>query len=223
MPSVTLPCHTSMFRGVDVPRHGITTNIFIPLARPVPSLVDVAHQQGMRCGAFMNWGELRDLYHPASVSIHYCANASHEPRDDEIVARQAVEHLKVEPFDFLFVYFGRTDSMGHAHGWMTEPYIEAISHADLCLSWVLDALRESGQEVTVLVQSDHGGHERTHGTEMDEDMLIPWILSGKGIKQGELTGEVRIFDTCPTLAHLLGLNPAREWDGRIVHEALVKA
>ena len=129
--------------------------------------------------------------------------------------------MKAEPFDFLFVYFGRTDSMGHAHGWMTEPYIDAISHADLCLTWVLDALRESRQEVTVLVQSDHGGHERTHGTEMDEDMLIPWILSGKGVKPGELTGEVRIFDTCPTLAHLLGLNPAKEWDGRIIREALL--
>jgi len=210
-----------MFRGVDVPRHGITTNIFIPLARPVPSLVDVAHGRGKRCGAFTNWGELRDLCHPSSLAVHYCANVSHAPEDDERVARAAVEHLREEPFDFLFIYFGRTDSMGHAHGWMTEPYIDAISHADFCLGLVLDALKESGRDVTVLVQSDHGGHERTHGTEMDEDMLIPWILSGKGVKPGQLTEEVRIYDTCPTLAHLLGLQPAKEWDGSVIQAALL--
>lgn len=220
MPSVTLPCHTSMLRGVDVPRHGITTNIFIPLARPVPSLFDVAYQQGKRCGAFTNWGELRDLFHPGSVAVHYCVNASQLPEDDAKVAREAIEHHEEEPFDFLFVYLGRTDSMGHAHGWMSEPYIDAISHADTCVKMVLDALNASGRIVTALVQSDHGGHERTHGTEMDEDMLIPWILSGEGVKPGELCEEVRIFDTCPTLAHLLGLTPAKEWDGRIVKSAL---
>ena len=42
MPSVTLPCHQSMLRGVPVARHGITSNQFQPLARPVPSLINVA-------------------------------------------------------------------------------------------------------------------------------------------------------------------------------------
>jgi hypothetical protein len=52
-------------------------------------------------------------------------------------------------------------------------------------------------------------------------MLIPWILSGAGVRAGAaLDGAVRIFDTCPTLAHLLGIPPAPEWEGRIVTEAL---
>src|SRR5260370_1564193 len=38
MPSVTLPCHQSMLRGVPVTRHRITSNQFQPLARPVPTL-----------------------------------------------------------------------------------------------------------------------------------------------------------------------------------------
>ncbi len=32
-----------------------------------------------------------------------------------------------------------------------------------------------------------------------------------------------IYDTCPTLASLLGLPRAREWDGRIIEEALAVA
>ena len=41
MPSATLPCHTSMFRGVTPERHGITTNTWVPQVRPVSSVVDI--------------------------------------------------------------------------------------------------------------------------------------------------------------------------------------
>src|SRR5579871_1532433 len=54
MPSSTLPCHTSMLRGVDTPRHGITTNTFQPLVRPVPSLIEAAGDQGCTTGFFYN-------------------------------------------------------------------------------------------------------------------------------------------------------------------------
>ena len=46
MPSVTLPCHTSIFHSVPPGRHGITTNYFVPMARPVPGLVEVARMHG---------------------------------------------------------------------------------------------------------------------------------------------------------------------------------
>ena len=39
-PSVTLPCHTSMFHSVPPERHGITTNLYIPFARPLNGLFD---------------------------------------------------------------------------------------------------------------------------------------------------------------------------------------
>lgn len=223
MPSVTLPCHTSMLRGVDVPRHGITTNIFQPLARPVPSLIDVARSAGKRTGSFINWPELRDLSAPGSLNVAYCWAHTHTQEDDWRVARSAVAHMEEQPFDFLFIYYGHTDDCGHQHGWMSEPYLRAIENADRCVDYVLQACERTGREVTVLVQSDHGGHERSHGTDSPEDMTIPWILSGAGIRKGQvLDGNVRIFDTCPTLAALLGLSPAREWEGRVIEEALTR-
>ena len=220
MPSVTLPCHTSMLRGVDVPRHGITTNTFQPLARPVPSLIDVAHAAGKRTGFFFNWGELRDLCAPGSLDIGYFVQDCHRSEGDWVVARAAAEHVAHHNFDFLFVYLGYTDECGHKHGWMTPPYIEAIANADRCIGHVLDTCRSNGQEPTVLVQSDHGGHGRSHGTDSPEDMTIPWLLAGPGIRTGHtLETPVFIYDTCPTLAALLGLSAAREWDGRIITEA----
>ena len=40
MPSVTLPCHISMFHSVTPQRHGITTNVYIPMARPLNGLLE---------------------------------------------------------------------------------------------------------------------------------------------------------------------------------------
>lgn len=216
MPSVTLPCHTSMLRGVDVPRHGITTNLFAPLARPVLSLIDVASQQGKRCAMFYNWGPLRDLCGPESLEFSYFFNGCHLKEGDERVAAVAADHLARGEVDFAFVYLGFVDMAGHDKGWMSDHYLRAIESADRCIGCVLGACPNA----TVLVQSDHGGHERTHGTDSDEDMLIPWILAGPGVGHCSISEEVRIFDTCPTLAHAMGLRPAKEWEGKVVSAAV---
>ena len=223
MPCVTLPCHTSMLRGVDVPRHGITTNQFQPLARPVPSLFDVAHAAGKRTGFFYNWGPLRDLCAPESLDVSYLWNDAYNPEGDWRVARAAATHLREQIFDFLFVYLGYTDECGHKHGWMSAPYLEAIANADRCIRHVLEGCMGMQQAPFVLVLSDHGGHGRTHGSDIPEDMTIPWILSGPGVASGRSLDSVPIFlyDTCPTLAALLELPPAREWEGRIIQEALL--
>ena len=71
MPSVTLPCHQTMLRGVSVGRHGVNTNTFRPLARPVPSLIDAAHQCGLKTGSFYNWEPLRDLSDPGSLDVSH--------------------------------------------------------------------------------------------------------------------------------------------------------
>lgn len=220
MPCITLPCHTSMLRGVEPARHGITCNRFSPIARPVPSVIDVAKIHGRRTGFFFNWGELRDLAEPGSFDVSYFVQEAHLPEGDTRVAEAAARHHLEQPFDFLFVYLGHTDERGHAEGWMSRPYLDAVEHADACVGKVVAALDEVGRPWTALIQSDHGGHDRNHGTELPEDMTIPWILSGSRAARGKTIEGVRIFDTCPTLAHLLGVPAAREWEGRIVSEAL---
>ncbi len=184
MPSVTLPCHTSMLRGVDVTRHGITTNTFMPLARPVPSLMDAARAAGMRIGSFYNWGELRDLAEPWSADVTYGLRDVYSLESDLQIVRAVQRHLEEWTFDFLFVYLGWTDAAGHAHGWMSRPYLDAVENADRCVGSLVEALSARGRDPVVLIISDHGGHDRSHGTDIPEDMTIPWILSGTGVKRG---------------------------------------
>lgn len=222
MPSSTLPCHTSMLRGVDTDRHGITSNTFAPIVRPVPSLMEAASSAGKTVGFFYNWEQLRDLAAPGYLNVAISYGSAVAPETDPWVAEQAVAHFDRFDFDLLFVYFGHTDEVGHVHGWMSEPYLQAISQADRCLGVVIDGLKAAGrwEETVTLVVSDHGGHGRSHGTDAPEDMTIPWILHGPGVRRGvRLTDPVRVFDTCPTLAHCLGIPACREWDGRVVREA----
>jgi hypothetical protein len=89
MPSSTLPCHTSMLRGVDTARHGITTNTFHPLVRPVPSLIDAAYDQGRTTGFFYNWEPLRDLAAPGKLHVSLMYHDCKSPEGDRYVAEQA--------------------------------------------------------------------------------------------------------------------------------------
>jgi predicted AlkP superfamily pyrophosphatase or phosphodiesterase len=216
MPSMTLPCHTSIFHSVPPTRHGITVNTFAPMARPLPGLFDLAKATGKRCAFFYNWEELRDLGRPGSLELSFFSNTSYQHDGDQIVADAAARELAGGSFDFAFVYLGTVDTAGHYYGWMSEGYMTQIATADRALGTVLDALPPDS---TVLLQSDHGGHERNHGTDSPEDMTIPWMVAGPGIRAGHtIAAEVSLLDTAPTLARLLGIAPHHEWEGRCVEE-----
>lgn len=67
---------------------------------------------------------------------------------------------------------------------------------------------------TVIITADHGGHERSHGSDMDEDMTIPLFIRGENVSAGQLKGDISIMDIAPTVAAIAGAQPAREWEGK---------
>jgi len=211
MPSVTLPCHMSLFHSVAPGRHGVTTNTWTPQVRPVLGLFDVARQAGLRAAAFYNWEELRDLWRPGAVETACYWHDNKTPEGDRAIAHMAATRLSAEPYDLAFVYLGHTDSAGHRDGWLSPYYAAAVANADACVGQVLAAL-PSGW--TAFVVADHGGHERSHGTEAPEDMTIPVIMAGQGLAPARLNGQVSILDIAPTIAALAGLAAPDEWEGR---------
>lgn len=216
MPSVTLPCHTSMFFGVEPERHGITTNTWTPQVRPVIGLIEALSAAGRRCAFFYNWEPLRDLAPPEQLAYSFFVNNYEEPDGDAEIARLAAERLVTSPVDFAFLYLGYTDTAGHRSGWMSEPYLQAIAEADRCIARVCAAI---GQAWHVLVTSDHGGHGKSHGTEMAEDMTTPILFWGPTVTAGDSDARfeerpLRITDIAPTVAHICGVPPGRDWIGR---------
>ncbi len=216
MPSITLPCHTSIFQGVPPARHGITTNEWHPLARPLPGLVDVVHAAGQRCAFFYNWEPLRDLSRPTHLAYSYFKDCAYSRDGDEWVVDEAARIIPGASLDLAFVYFGTVDTAGHDFGWMSPGYLQQAERVDAALGRLLRALPADGH---VLIQADHGGHGRTHGTDSPEDMLIPWVVAGPRVRQNHaIEAAVSLLDTTPTLAHLLGLKPHPMWEGKVVEE-----
>lgn len=218
MPSVTLPCHMSIFHSVPPTRHGVVTNDWMPMARPVSGLVEQAQRAGLRSAFFYNWEPLRNLSRPGSLEFSYFKKTAKQfPHGDDHSIEMAAQFIGAEAPDFVFLYCGTIDEMGHHSGWMSSDYLVQLQHVDGRLGPFLANLPD---DYAVLIQSDHGGHGRTHGTAQDADMNILWMLAGPGVAQGvEISQPVTLLDTAPTLARVLGIDPGEDWEGRVVEEA----
>ena len=102
MPSVTLPCHMSLFHSVDPSRHGTTTNTYAPQVRPVNGLCEVLLQNKKKSALFYNWEELRDLSRPGSLTYSYFCKGRDVFYDkaNDIVTDAALEYLTNNDNDF---------------------------------------------------------------------------------------------------------------------------
>lgn len=225
VPSVTLPAHTTLFRGVDPARHGVgSDNVYQASANAFPSLLEVAALANRHTAMFYSWEQLRDLAAPGSVRMSWCRSADYGLDNDTPVARAAAAYLTEAQPDLCFLYMGDIDISGHLYGWMSRYYIAAVEQVDAAVGIVLDALAAAGirEQYTILAQADHGGHDTDHGTELPEDMNIPWILNGPGVKRGyAIQQPVGLADTPATLAHLLEIERPAVWEGQPVLEALI--
>lgn len=215
-PSVTLPCHMSLFHSVDPGRHGILSNQYVPQVRPVVGLFDQLDQYGKKCAFFNTWEELRDLSRPDHLHTYVCYNQHKADDTDTKITSAAIEYIRAEEPDFTFVYLGETDEVGgHSCGWMSEQYLRSVSKAWDCIERLHKSLPEN---YTLIVTADHGGHDRSHGTTLPEDMTIPIFFSGSSFPSGKEVSGLSIKDIAPTITHLLNVPPVKEWEGTIVGE-----
>lgn len=209
-PSVTLPCHMSLFQGVDPNRHGIMSNQYVPQVRPIMGLVDQLDTFGKQCGMFYNWEQLRDLTRPGHLHTSVYMNLHRSEDTDGRLTDACLEFANKFKPDFTFLYLGETDKSGHDDGWLSENYMKTIYHALSCIQRVYENMPDG---YTLIVTADHGGHERTHGTTMPEDMNIPVIFNGPRFAKGKELENVSIKDIASTVAELLEVPAAKEWEG----------
>nr|MBQ4320050.1 alkaline phosphatase family protein [Clostridia bacterium] len=213
MPSVTLPCHMSLFHSVVPQRHGILTNTYVPQVRPIIGLFDTLANAKKRCGFFYNWEQLRDLSSPGKMTVSSFVSGGRFGWSYAIdrSTNEAIESLKNDDLDFTFLYMGYVDEAGHADTWLGKEYMKALNQSWDCIERVVRTL---GDEYTVIVTADHGGHDRAHGTDMPEDMTVPLFIYNKAYEKKELEGSVSIIDIAPTIAGILGVASDEDWEGK---------
>ena len=211
-PSVTFPCHFSMTHSVTPDRHGILTNTYVPQVRPVMGLFEKIKNAGGVSAMFYGWEPLRDIASPGSLRFATYINAYMQESGDTALTDEAQRVIDAHKPDFVFLYMVETDEKGgHDNGWMSEEYLRRISMA---IDNVKRIIERYGEEYSVVIMADHGGHERSHGTELPEDMTVPFFFRGPDFVAGERQDTVSLLDIAPTITAVMGLDSDPEWEGQ---------
>jgi predicted AlkP superfamily pyrophosphatase or phosphodiesterase len=228
MPTSSSPNWASMIMGAGPEQHGITSNdwetnkftiapIAIGSGGMFPTIFGVLREQKSksRIACIYDWdgfGRLLERSAPDTLE-----NVKGSPA----TAKRAVEVIKQDRPDFLFIHFDEVDHAGHKHGWKSPEYYAAVREVDGLIGEIIQALQQAGiYEKTILVMSaDHGGTGTSHGGESMAELEIPLILRGPGIRRTEIKTSVNTYDLAPTLAWIFGLNPPGCWIGKPVLEA----
>lgn len=211
-PSVTLPCHMSLFHSVTPERHGITTNSYMPMVRPVSGLFEqIKNAEGISA-MYYGWGRMRDVAHPMACKYSAHMDCYMAESVDTELTDLALERIRKSHPDFVYLYMVDTDDKGgHDVGWMSEEYLRRVS---IALDNVKRVWDECHEEYTIVITADHGGHDRAHGTDMPEDMTIPQFYIGPDFEPGKKLENVSILDTAPTIAKIMNVPVPREWEGK---------
>jgi len=221
MPSITLPSHTSMLTGVEPSKHKILWNDWEPERGmlTVPTIFALGSKQKLKTAMFVGKSKFLHLFVPKTVKeFSFPAYAA------KTVAQLAAEHIVAAKPNLCFIHFADSDGAGHEFGWGTPQQKQAFADEDEALAMVLAAIKRAGieQDSVVILTADHGGHDKTHGLDIPEDRLIPWIAWGKGVVPGkQLAGPISTCDTAATALWLAGVPLPTSLDGKPVTEAFL--
>ncbi len=221
-PSLTLPSHASMLSGVAPWRHGVTFNDWRDgeaYFTRTTVFTEVTGSGG-RAAAIVHKRKLLMLSPPGpGLVVQYLAYPRF--RQAAVVAH-AARYLREQRPAFLFVHVADPDDAGHRYGWMTPEYLAVVAGVPALIEQFLQAFEETGlaEQSLLIVTADHGGHGRTHGTNRAEDMMIPWMVFGAGVRRGTVIDRlVTIYDTGATVLGALGVPVPSDWHGRMIREA----
>lgn len=142
---------------------------------------------------------------------------------DSLSVVRAVEEIRGNDPDALFVYLGNPDETSHHHGSIGGEYRAAIAEADRRVGELVAAVRarptHGEEDWLILVSTDHGRRpDGGHGGDSPEESTIFYLASGPSTVHGSLAGTPEIVDVAVTaLVHLgIALDPAWELDGEAV-------
>lgn len=230
VPSLTLPSHTSMLTGVGPQVHQVLWNSYQPTNGlvKVPTIFSLAKERGLKTAMFVGKEKFKHLELPGTIDELVWP----QPDDDaKSVAKVfATEFGKSKP-NLTFIHFRDPDTAGHKYGAYAPEKVQALKDCDAALKIIKDAITAAGvlDQSVIILTADHGSHDtkdkdgKTVGTHSDarsEDVMIPWIVWGKGVKKDfTVTAPVVQYDTAATALWLLKVPVPESFWGRPVTSA----
>ena len=115
------------------------------------------------------------------MSIEYASSST------ELTA-SFVAAMNSNPSNYSFLHFADGDSAGHAYGWGSREYYNALQTVDGCLASIFNLVETSAtlsSKTTIVLTADHGGDGYDHSNPGDPlDYTIPFYAWGVGIGAG---------------------------------------
>jgi len=226
-PSVTQVNWSSMLSGstpakTGIDKHPIEPQELAGMKVKVPTVFESLAGAGKSSAGLLGHWKLYPLEKPVTPQWRDLIHFEHSPGGSTPAGDVAAKYIEAHKPTFLFVWFGDLDGAGHKYGWLSPEQLAKMSDVDRGLDKVLGALDRAGirSSTLVVVTSDHGGHGKNHTGGTDEDVTIPWIAAGPGVRKGyEIQRTVNTYDTAATVLFALGVAAPKEWDGKPVTEA----
>ena len=236
-PALRLPTMASLVTGMPVEKHGITWNFFeFSRGYPrYPSLFDYLDLSGGRDSAIFYMDEsLYQLAKPEPYTDYQlCGALRPECGSQKLVAyiQQYLQkatsghgygHAIPSLPHLLVVHLPEAGRAGVTHGWSSKEYQEALRTVDGAMKSVMDLFKEHSllNRTAVVVTALSGkGTDPGAETPTTDSPVVPWIVSGTGIKHGQLIRQpVSIIDTGATVMKILKLETHTEWESKAVEE-----
>ena len=227
LPSSSAVNWASMIMGAGPTFHGYTEwgskepeipSIVTTEYKLFPSIFSLIRQQkpSAKTAAVYSWPGIGYLIE--KTAIDYVIPTDD---DDDTAVDAAVRTIKEQKPLFTFLHLDQPDGVGHSIGHRTPEYYAELKNVDNRIGKIKQAVKDAGieNETIIIVTSDHGGAKKGHGGKSLDEVEIPWIIVGAGVKKGlDIKSLIITYDTGATIAWILGLKTPQAWRGQAITE-----
>lgn len=230
MPSVTLPNWTSHLTGSGPEQHGVVDNGWEISKFKLPAiekdgegyypsvfkvLKDTVPQ--MKTAFYYNWINLFYPYNKQYLDeVSYLEQDGYVPNYEKALSFLAANRKQPT---LVFLYSVHTDHAGHKYKWMSPEYIQSIEEADVEIGRFIEKMKQEGlyADTHFMFLTDHGGVEYGHGGVSTDEMIVPWGITGPGIRKGlKITEPNNTVNTAATILHLFQVEKPLSWTGEVL-------
>lgn len=171
-PPKTLISHTAMVTGKTPIDSGYNSNVW-KAGDPKVSTETVFHDARS--------AGLKTYYIYSKQKLGFLNNSAIDKstfgKDDSISIAEKIILNEKKPY-FMFLHISGLDEVGPQYGWLSDEYLEEFKFIDNELQKIIDHFIHS-KNGTIIITSDHAGHEKEHGTDHPEDYKLPLIIFSK--------------------------------------------
>lgn len=193
----TLPNHTGMVTGRRIAAasggHGVTWNddrltpptVQEAAGHDVGSVFTAVHDNGGSTGFFASKTKfsLWERSWPVAVDEDVIVENNRQ------LVNRFVADLAAGDRAFRFLHLSAPDKAGHARGFMSKPYLNAVASTDRLIRKVVRAIGEDpalAETTAIILTADHGG-SKAHSHRNPARLVnyrIPFMIWGPGVEPG---------------------------------------